>query len=129
MRAFSVVFIAAVAVLLGAGSSPTQKKDPFPSGCVSCHAKVPDGDHRLNVELKKVKHVGIASVKTVPGDCVRCHKGSATKPKFSAVVHKSHYGRGARSLFNKRFKGDCTHCHEMNGKTGGVTTKSGAKNW
>jgi len=104
-------------------------KDPFPDGCVSCHAKVPDGDHRLNVMLGKAKHPNMASVKNVPTDCARCHKPSAQKPSFGEMVHKQHFGRGEASVFVQKFKGDCAHCHEMNAKTGKVVSKSGPKNW
>lgn len=112
-----------------AAQATKEKKDPFPKGCVSCHAKVPDGDHRLNVMLSKAKHPNLAAVKNVPSDCLRCHKPAAKKPTFGEMVHKQHFGRGAASVFVQKFAGDCAHCHDMNQTTGKVTNKSGAKNW
>lgn len=136
MRTSAIVYFvaAASAILSGAMALPIEPgqkgaKDPFPDGCVSCHAKVPDGDHRLNVMLGKVKHPNMASVKTVPGDCVRCHRPAAQKPSFGQMVHRQHFSRGEASEFVKKFRGDCAHCHDMDGKTGKVTNKSGPKNW
>lgn len=134
----SLTFVAAAVAAAGLAalggtepaSAPLQPKDPFPKGCVSCHAKVPDGDHRLNAGISNIKgHPGLGAVKTVPGDCMKCHKPSAKKPTFAQAIHKAHYGKGAASNFNKLFKGECTHCHDLDAKTGTMTVKSGTKNW
>lgn len=129
--AYSVsAFCFALVVVPFTLSAPGQANDPFAKGCVSCHAKVPDGDHRLNAGIAKLKgHPGLGAVKSVPGDCMKCHKPSAKKPTFADVIHKAHYGKGAASVFNKTFKGECTHCHSLDLKSGKMTVKSGPKNW
>lgn len=107
-------------------------KDAFPNGCVSCHiGKSPDGDHRLNIDLKKIKaHPDVTSmVKVVPKDCGKCHKAGPKPASLNAALHKVHYGREAASLFVKKFQGSCLHCHALNVKTGVMTMKSGTKNW
>jgi hypothetical protein len=125
-------FVIPVFAVIALGASPfgaarQDSKDPFPNGCVSCHAKVSDGDHRLQAMLAKKKHASLANVVNVPGDCMKCHKSKS--PTFGQSVHKQHFGRGSASAFVEKFKGDCSHCHRVDPKTGKATFKSGKKNW
>lgn len=137
LRRFAIVvpgaaLLAAGALFAGLAGPAAGQKPPtdFPAGCVGCHVKMPDGDHRLNAILGKVKgHPALGAVKSVPGDCIKCHKAAVKKTTFAESAHKAHFGKGAASLFNKMFKGECTHCHAMNPATGKTTLKSGPKNW
>lgn len=145
-----VVITAIVATLIGAGGillvrpvvqqasaqskPPTligiNSKDPFPSGCVSCHIKLPDKDVRLNVMLAKVgKHPNITSVvKVVPTDCAKCHKEGSAR-SLSVSSHKMHFQNPTKSEFISKFGGQCLNCHKLDAKTFKMSVKSGAKNW
>ena len=113
------------------GASPLlakqETKDPVPNGCVSCHIKTEDGDHTLKTVLAAKKHLSVATLKTLPTDCLKCHKNMETT--FSQFMHKAHFGKGEASEFVKKFKGDCNACHKMDPKTGKAAQKSGPKNW
>jgi cytochrome c551/c552 len=127
------------ALVLPHGAEPQAKPSPlpgvtgpdgFPKGCVSCHIVASDGDKRLPTLLKSVKkHPAMGTVKTVPQDCIRCHKAAVKSIPFADSTHKSHYGKMTKSLFVERFRGDCLHCHAFDTKTGAMSVKSGPKNW
>lgn len=132
-QALSSAFLTAAIVALGSGlgQPPAQSnpapKGPSPQGCVSCHIQTPDGDHRLGASLAKLNHPAVSAVSTVPNDCLKCHR--MRKPVFSQSIHKAHYKKGPLSEFNKKFNGECSQCHQMNGKTGVAFNKSGPRNW
>ena len=127
--------------------------DAFPMGCVSCHTvdKAKGADHRLSVALKewtlgkidagllakskasapagvtlKGKHPSAEdSLDDIPGACLDCHdSGSKKAPPFSQLLHLVHL-TGANNAFVTTFKGDCTHCHKLETKTGGWSMPSG----
>lgn len=127
----AATFVAAVLALgSGAGKPPPDEpasKDAYPNGCVSCHVKGADGDHRLAADLTQLKHPSLSMVKNVPADCLKCHR--SRKPAFGPLIHVAHFGKGAGSIFNQKFGGNCAHCHTMNAKTGVAANKSGPKNW
>jgi cytochrome c553 len=127
--------------------------DPFPMGCVSCHAvdKAKGADHRLSVALTewtlgkvdagllahakasapagvtlKGKHPSAEdSLDDIPGACLDCHdSGSKKAPPFGQLLHLVHL-TGANNVFVTTFKGDCTHCHKLDAKTGAWSMPSG----
>jgi hypothetical protein len=127
--------------------------DAFPMGCVSCHTvdKAKGADHRLSVALKewtlgkidadllakskasapagvtlKGKHPAAEdSLEDIPGACLDCHdSGSKKAPPFSQLLHLVHL-TGANNAFVTTFKGDCTHCHKLDAKTGAWSMPSG----
>lgn len=128
--------------------------DAFPDGCVSCHVldKEKGQDHRLSTALKdwtagkvepgllahskatmpagvalKGKHPAAEdSLDDIPGACLDCHDaGSKKAPPFSRLLHLVHLTGGTKSPFVTTFKGDCTHCHKLNAKTGEWALPSG----
>jgi len=127
--------------------------DPFPKGCVSCHTvdKAKGADHRLSVALAqwtqgkvdpallaqskasapagvvlKGKHPAAEdSLEDIPNACLDCHDaGSKKAPPFSQLLHLVHL-TGANNVFVTTFKGDCTHCHKLDAKTGAWSMPSG----
>lgn len=127
-------------------------KDAYPSACVSCHMKRPDGtDMRLStllggwngkVDAKKLaamqafvpkgmtlkgKHPMIA-VKEVPASCMKCHSGTSKGiPPFPPLIHGIHLAKGDQSEFVKQFQGECTHCHKLDKATATWSLPSGAE--
>jgi hypothetical protein len=129
--------------------------DPFPKGCVSCHTvdKAKGADHRLSVAMAqwtagkvdpallaqskasmpagvvlKGKHPSAEdSLEDIPNACLDCHDpGSKKAPPFSQLLHLVHL-TGANNVFVTTFKGDCTHCHKLDAKTGAWSMPSGAE--
>ena len=127
--------------------------DQFPKGCVSCHTvdKAKGADHRLSVALaqwtlgkvepallaqsKASMPAGVAlkgkhpsaedSLDDIPNACLDCHDpGSKKAPPFSQLLHLVHL-TGANNTFVTTFKGDCTHCHKLDAKTGVWSMPSG----
>ena len=127
--------------------------DPFPKGCVSCHTvdKTKGADHRLSVALTqwtagkvdadllaqakasapagvvlKGKHPAAEdSLDDIPNACLDCHDpGSKKAPPFSQLLHLVHL-TGANNTFVTTFKGDCTHCHKLDAKSGAWSMPSG----
>jgi len=130
--------------------------DPFPKGCVSCHTvdKAKGADHRLSVALgqwtagkidagllaqsKASMPAGVAlkgkhpaaedSLDDIPNACLDCHdSGSKKAPPFSQLLHLVHLTGGTNNTFVTTFKGDCTHCHKLDAKTGAWSMPSGAE--
>jgi hypothetical protein len=128
--------------------------DPFPKGCVSCHTadKANGTDHRLSVALAqwtsgkvdagllaqskasapagvvlKGKHPAAEdSLEDIPGACLDCHdSGSKKAPPFSQLLHLVHLTGGTNNVYVTTFKGDCTHCHKLDAKTGAWSMPSG----
>ena len=128
--------------------------DPFPKGCVSCHTvdKAKGTDHRLSVALAqwtagkvdagllaqskasapagvvlKGKHPAAEdSLEDIPGACLDCHdSGSKKAPPFSQLLHLVHLTGGTNNAFVTTFKGDCTHCHKLDARTGAWSMPSG----
>jgi hypothetical protein len=152
-------FVAACLVLTALVALPTSglsAGDPFPKGCVSCHAvdKAKGVDHRLSVALgqwtagkidagllaksKASAPAGVAlkgkhpaaedSLDDIPNTCLDCHdSGSKKAPPFSRLLHLVHLTGGTNSTFMTTFKGDCTHCHKLNAQTGEWSMPSGAE--
>ena len=133
--------------------TPGQAADAFPKGCVSCHTvdKAKGADHRLSVALaqwtlgkvepallaqgKASMPAGVAlkgkhpsaedSLEDIPNACLDCHDaGSKKAPPFSQLLHLVHL-TGANNTFVTTFKGDCTHCHKLDAKTGTWSMPSG----
>ena len=134
---------------------PGLAADAFPKGCVSCHTvdKAKGADHRLSVALAqwtlgkvepallaqskasapagvvlKGKHPSAEdSLEDIPNACLDCHDaGSKKAPPFSQLLHLVHL-TGANNTFVTTFKGDCTHCHKLDAKTGAWSMPSGAE--
>jgi len=130
--------------------------DPFPNGCVSCHTvdKATGADHRLSVAFVqwmagkvdagllahakasmptgvtlKGKHPAAEdSLDDIPNACLDCHDaGSRKAPPFNQLLHLVHLTGGADNVFVTTFKGDCTHCHKLDVKTGAWSMPSGAE--
>jgi cytochrome c2 len=130
--------------------------DPFPKGCVSCHTmdKAKGVDNRLGVALAqwtagkidagllaqakasmpagvalKGKHPAAAdSLEDVPNACLDCHDaGSKKAPPFGQLLHLVHLTGGTSNAYVTTFKGDCTHCHKLDAKTGAWSMPSGAQ--
>jgi hypothetical protein len=121
--------------------------DPYPSGCVSCHAldKGKGIDERLSVALKawtagkiepgllakskasspaglvlKGKHpTAEDSLEDIPGACLDCHDaGSKKAPPFVRLMHLVHLAGGVNNTYVTKYKSDCMHCHKLNTQTG-----------
>jgi len=105
--------------------------DEHPNGCVDCHAKTGGGDYRLNVELDALGgHPPItAIVKTVPGDCLMCHKDGSNAGPLDLITHKFHYQTPRDNHFISGYEGSCLQCHSLNTSNWQMTVKSGPKNW
>ena len=128
--------------------------DPYPNGCVSCHAldKGKGVDHRLSVALKewtggkiepgllamskaaapagltlKGKHPAADdSLEDIPGACLDCHDaGSKKAPPFVRLLHLVHLAGGVNNAYVTTFKSDCMHCHKLNTQTGEWSMPSG----
>lgn len=128
--------------------------DPYANGCVDCHIVYKDKglDERLSVALKqwtagkvdpgllakakasapagltlKGKHPDATdSLDDVPTACLDCHASTSKKaPPFTRLIHLVHLTGGARNNFVTVFKGDCTHCHKLDSKTGEWSLPSG----
>lgn len=106
--------------------------DEHPNGCVNCHTLAGEGgDYRLNVELANVEgHPKIdAIVKTVPNDCLMCHKQGTTAGPLNLITHRDHYRNPNDNAFIRVYQGACLNCHRVNPGSGVMTVKSGPKNW
>jgi hypothetical protein len=107
-------------------------KDAFPNGCVDCHKDQGNGkDSLLIAELSKINgHPKVEKiVKTVPKDCLICHKAGPKPPMFNQAMHKVHFMKPSENRFITEYKGVCLNCHSLNSDTGEMTVKSGPKNW
>ncbi len=137
---FGFAFLAGVVLLGGAlmvlpaasaGAAPVLPgitgKDQYPNGCVDCHVK----DTLLPAMVAKVSgHPKIDKiVKTVPKDCMICHKAGGKAPEMNLVSHKVHYSNPAKNGYVNDYQGSCLNCHALNVDTGAMAVKSGAKNW
>ena len=106
-------------------------KDPYPDGCIDCHKDEGGGkDFRLNTELSKLNgHPKIDNiVKTVPKDCLICHKGGPKPPALGQSLHMVHFQKPSENVFVTQFKGACLNCHSLDLATGVTSLKSGPKN-
>jgi hypothetical protein len=106
--------------------------DEHPNGCVDCHKNEGAGkDYRLNVSLAKIEgHPKIdAIVKTVPDNCLICHKEGGKVSPLNLMLHKVHYAKGAENPFVQFYQGACLNCHKLDAATGQMMAKSAAKNW
>jgi hypothetical protein len=106
-------------------------KDENPNGCVDCHVNAGGKDLRITAELANIKgHPKVDKiVKTVPKDCMVCHKASGKGGELNLVIHKAHYAKPSENAFVTSYQGSCLHCHALNMDTGAMTVKSGPKNW
>ena len=60
------------------------------------------------------------SLEDIPNACLDCHDaGSKKAPPFGQLLHLVHL-TGANNEFVTTFKGDCTHCHKLDAKTGAL---------
>jgi hypothetical protein len=107
-------------------------KDAYPNGCVDCHIDQGGGkDYRISAELAKISgHPKVDKiVKTVPKDCLMCHKAGGKAPSLDTVMHKVHYAKPSENAFVTAYKGACLNCHALDLSTGEMSVKSGPKNW
>jgi hypothetical protein len=106
-------------------------KDEHPQGCVDCRVSIPNGDYRLNAELAKVSdHPKIDAVlKTVPTDCLMCHKQGTKEGPLTFITHRVHYRKPKDNVFITVYQGVCLNCHAVNAETEAMVVKSGPKNW
>lgn len=129
-------------------------KDVYPTACVDCHTRQPDGtDARLSTLMArwngqadakrlsmmqaiapkgvtlKGKHISLGSaVKDIPASCAKCHTPqSKIAPPFAALIHVTHLSRGEESRFVTVYQGECTHCHKLNKSAGTWSVPSGAE--
>jgi hypothetical protein len=127
-------------------------KDPYPNGCVDCHVAQKDGDMRMSTLMAKWisapspalvekaraasavparikgKHLPVTNVKAnVPQTCLAaCHKkGSTIAPPFAKLMHTIHLVGGGQNRFMTANRGECTHCHKLDQKTGTWKVASG----
>ena len=146
------LILAAVFTTSLAGQAPP--KDAYLNGCVDCHVKGKDGDKRLSALMTawasvvpapmiekaraasadpakiKGKHPVVPNVAAnMPQTCLKaCHKkGSTIAPPFAQLLHTIHLVGGAQNKFVTAYKGECTHCHKLDQKTGTWTMPSGAE--
>jgi hypothetical protein len=105
--------------------------DEYPNGCVDCHKVSGENDYRLNVELAELDgHPKIdAIVKTVPQDCLMCHKEGANAGALHLITHEGHYHNPGDNAFVKFYQGACLQCHSVNPGSGKMGIKNGPKNW
>ena len=152
-RLFAPAFLLLTPLLLAPVT--VSAADAFPMGCVSCHTvdKAKGADHRLSVAMaqwtagkvdagllaqsKASMPAGVAlkgkhpsaedSLEDIPNACLDCHDpGSKKAPPFSQLLHLAHL-TGTNNVFVTTFKGDCTHCHKLDAKTGAWSMPSGAE--
>ena len=104
-------------------------KDDYPNGCVDCHMN----GKAISViaELAKVSgHPKVDKVvKSVPKDCLICHKTGPKPPVFSQAMHLVHYAKPSENDFVTTYKGACLSCHILDTSTGEMVKKNGPKNW
>ena len=145
----TVISLGLAALPIGA-----QAADPFPNACVSCHTldKEKGQDHRLGTLMKawaagqvdpdllarsrasmpagvalKGRHPAAEdALEDIPSACLDCHDaGSKKAPPFTRLMHLVHLTGGTKNVYIGTFKGDCTHCHKLNGQTGEWSIPSG----
>jgi hypothetical protein len=106
-------------------------KDAYPNGCVDCHIDQGGKDSRVIAELAKISgHPKVDKiVKTVPKDCLLCHKAGPKPPVFSQAMHKVHFQDPSTNAFVTQYKGTCLNCHSLDLATGVMGVKSGPRNW
>jgi len=121
--------------------------DRFPGGCVDCHVNRPQDslDVRLSTHarqwaagvdgklLTKAKVVtrdptslsgrhpplAPANFQNVPAQCKGCHSGASPKvPPLAALMHVIHLSGGKENHFLTIFRGECTHCHKFDARSG-----------
>lgn len=110
-------------------------EDSKPNGCVDCHRKVSEErDYRLTRHIEELAKKGehpnvVASISTIPTDCLVCHSKSAAKnlgtDPFTTLLHKIHLVGGKENHFITEYQGKCTYCHALNKETGKWRIKSG----
>ncbi|HOY68100.1 MAG TPA: hypothetical protein PLP29_14520 [Candidatus Ozemobacteraceae bacterium] len=131
--------------------------DQRPNACVDCHREYPDtkADYRLTTVLKHWetavdpkyfakgkaaapagvpltgKHPDVREgVKTIPTDCLQCHRSdSTTVPPFSRLLHLIHLENSRENHFLANYGGQCTHCHKLDPETGHWGLGSGTAVW
>ncbi len=105
--------------------------DDHPNGCIDCHKSTDGGDYRLNVELEDMGgHPDVTNiVKTLPDDCMFCHKEGVKAGELNVITHQGHYHNPGDNHFVSGYQGACLHCHALNTRTWEMSIKSGSKNW
>ena len=68
---------------------------------------------------------------TIPDLCIDCHRSRpAQAPDFGRLLHLLKYTRhkpGVGNHFKSVYGGRCSHCHELDAKTGVMRIKSGSE--
>ena len=106
--------------------------DESPNGCVDCHKNTTgEVEIRMDIAMKEIdKHPDVTRItRTIPDDCLMCHKANAPAGALSPLTHKNHYSDPDENLFIDDHQGQCLACHALNIATGEMTVKSGPKNW
>lgn len=140
-RALIAVLVAAL-TLLGASvvtwaDSDTELPgitiiDERPNGCVDCHKNTTgELELRMDIAMKAVnKHPDVTRIaRTIPDDCLMCHKEDAPAGALGPLTHLNHYSDPDENEFVEEYQGQCLNCHALNTATGEMTNKSGPKNW
>ena len=134
LLALTVLAIGSI-ILMGSGDGKAYlpgitTADEHPNGCVDCHVQTGDNDYRLNTELAASdKHPDVSAIiRTVPTDCLMCHKEGAPAGALSVLVHKNHYENPEENHFIAYYQGECLQCHTLEAN-GVMRVKSGPKNW
>jgi len=129
-------------------------EDRFPGGCVDCHVNMPEAnmDVRISTQMnqwyRQVDQKLLATIRAVipdhiellgrhpriptesfrdiPTSCMTCHGNSASNaPRMGPMMHVIHLIGRQENHFLTLFKGECTHCHKFNRKTGVWSMPSG----
>ncbi len=137
--AMAVACATVMTVSLSAATNPViipglTAADQHPNGCIDCHANEGAGkDYRITTglaALKGVKHPDISKiVKTVPTDCMMCHKAGGKIPALNIVVHKMHFQNPATNVFVQVYQGSCLNCHKYDQASGVMSVKAAPANF
>jgi mono/diheme cytochrome c family protein len=120
-------------------------EDPFPRGCVDCHA--PRGGPRLAAPLSALMRQWYEAIppglqlaggsapagmrpegrhprseralRDIPAGCLTCHgPNSRRATAFGPLVHIIHLRGGIQNRYLSDFGGECTYCHKLDTATG-----------
>ncbi|MBI5324927.1 MAG: hypothetical protein HZB41_06610 [Ignavibacteriae bacterium] len=132
-------------------------EDKYPHACVSCHKNYKEMyfDGRISTILKEWSEKGVdekllAKIQagapdgvnlkgkhsyksndntSIPEDCNKCHgKSMKTALPLSQLVHIIHLNGGKDNHYITMFRGECTHCHKLDMKTGIWSVPNGKEN-
>lgn len=113
--AFLVLLVALTVASMGAVALAADEKG---CGVTNCHAI--GSKYTLAVEVRNnVKGHPPVADNALYEDCIKCHKSG--KLAFGPILHKGHYHEGTNHFTGGEYAGKCTHCHQVDVKTGAVS--------